>query len=218
MPKHDHSDPWMNQSREPMTASERALRPSGPSNRVLFLLAVVVMLALALSAFFGWSSWRGARAPHGAPVAPPQGNTAPAPPPGKEVRRPELQHPAPRVQHFAKCVSRTGAATYSDGACPAGTEASTVSVKPDTNLADGMSPEARAASIRRNSVAAQDVIEHERRVAVNGDAFVAECSYLSSQIAAIDAAARQPLPGYEQDRLKDQRRRARDRQFALRCG
>lgn len=155
MRKHDHRDPWMNQSREPMTAWERALRPSGPSNRVLFLLAVVVILALALSAFFGWSSWRGARAPHGPSVAPPQGNTAPAPPPGKEVRLPELQHPAPRVQHFTKCVSRTGAATYSDGACPAGTEASTVSVKPDTNLADGMSPESRIASIRRNSAAAQ---------------------------------------------------------------
>jgi hypothetical protein len=72
--------------------------------------------------------------------------------------------------------------------------------------------------MRQNSALAAAVVQYERRVALNVDSSVAECSQLNAQIAAIDAATRQPLPGHEQDRLKDQRRRARDRQFALRCG
>ena len=91
-------------------------------------------------------------------------------------------------------------------------------MKPDANIADGMAQDARQASMRRNSAIAQSVYEHERRVAMNVDSFSSECAQLNALIASIDAAARQPLSGFEQDRLKDQRRRARDRQFALRCG
>ncbi|MBT2323768.1 hypothetical protein J7E62_15580 [Variovorax paradoxus] len=218
MRKDDHRDPWMNQSREPMTNWERALRPSKRSNRVLFLLAAFVALVVVLALANGWrdgSLWSNQLAPRSEPVSFPQPSATPAP--GNEVRGSEVQ-PAPRIQRFSKCVSRTGAAAYSDGPCPAGTQASTVSVKPDINLADGMTPEARAASIRKNSAVAQTVIEHERRVAMNVDDSGVECAQLNSLVAAIDAAARQALSGSEQDRLKEQRKRARDRQFALRCG
>lgn len=44
-----------------------------------------------------------------------------------------------------------------------------------------------------------------------------ECKVLFERIRRIDAAARQPQSGPGQDRLRDQRRAARDRQFALRC-
>ena len=91
-------------------------------------------------------------------------------------------------------------------------------MEPDANLADGMTEHARQASIRRNSAIAQSVFEHERRVAMNVDSSSMECTRLDALIASIDAAARQPQSGFEQDRGKDQRRRARDRQFALHCG
>jgi hypothetical protein len=71
--------------------------------------------------------------------------------------------------------------------------------------------------MRDNSVIARSVLEHELRVAKNVDTASAECTQLRELIASIDAVARQPLPGYEQDRLKDQRRHANDRRFALRC-
>lgn len=45
----------------------------------------------------------------------------------------------------------------------------------------------------------------------------AECSALSATIASIDAQSRQPLPGSVQDVLKEQRQKARDRQFRLGC-
>jgi hypothetical protein len=92
-----------------------------------------------------------------------------------------------------------------------------VKLRPDSNLADGMSAEARQASNRGSAMAAQQVAAHERRVAMNMMLASSECAQLDSLIAALDAAARLPQLGSEQDRLRQERKRARDRQFALRC-
>lgn len=46
----------------------------------------------------------------------------------------------------------------------------------------------------------------------------AECRHLDEAVAALDAYARQPLTGGEQDRVARQRRELRDQQFRLRCG
>ena len=201
-----------------MTAWESALRPSRPSNRILFLLAAAAAALAAFVAFNGWRDSDPLRYPKGrqvAPATPPAVNASPAP----RYEERELEPgPSSRIQRFAKCISPAGAATYSDGPCPAGTRTGEVSVTPDANLAEGMPQDARQASTRRNSAIAQSVFEHERRVAMNVDSSSTECAQLNALIASIDAAARQPQPAFEQDRLKDQRRRARDRQFALRCG
>ena len=85
------------------------------------------------------------------------------------------------------------------------------------NLADGMTSRARETPMRENRVAAQKLSARERRVAMNVDSTVFECSQLESLIASLNAAARQPLSGYQQDRLRGERKRARDRQFALKC-
>ena len=45
----------------------------------------------------------------------------------------------------------------------------------------------------------------------------AECGALEQEIQALDSAARQPLSGYEQDRLRAAKTRARSRQFEIRC-
>lgn len=44
-----------------------------------------------------------------------------------------------------------------------------------------------------------------------------ECLSLTRHIEQLDAWARQPLSAQQQDRIRDQRKQARDRQFALRC-
>ena len=71
--------------------------------------------------------------------------------------------------------------------------------------------------MRNNAVIAQTNLEHEVRVAKNNASAGTECADLNALIATIDAAARQPQPGFEQDRLRDERKRARDQQFALHC-
>lgn len=45
----------------------------------------------------------------------------------------------------------------------------------------------------------------------------AECKALGTRISNLDSMARQPQSGRTQDRLRDQSKESRDRQFALRC-
>jgi hypothetical protein len=80
-----------------------------------------------------------------------------------------------------------------------------------------MSSAERSSSIQDNRARAQATAEYERRAAAQSSVASSECTQLNALIAALDAAARQPLPGAEQDRIRDQRKRARDRQFELRC-
>lgn len=216
----NHSDPLLNERREPLTAWERSLRPANSSNRLVLVTLLVTTLLLVVALSRGWLVWPGeerSRTQRGAVGATASTAVAPAstlPPQTTSTAEPVV---TPRVQHITKCLTASGGATYSDGPCPAGMRAGTVAVRPDVNLADGMNPNARAVSIQENSLVTQELVAHERRVAMNVDGVVAECGQLDSVIARLDAAARQPLPGSEQDRIRGERKRARDRQFALRC-
>jgi hypothetical protein len=220
MRQEDSRDPSLDRRGASMAAWERSLRPSRSTGAVGLLIGVVTAAALLYVVFGLWPNARQMRDAAVRKVAP----AAPAPPviapaPRQDARRrPEADAPQ-RTQRFAKCIAAAGAITYSDGPCPAGTRATEVAVNPDLNLADGMSDEARLASMRDNRARAHAVVEHERRVAMNVDGSTSpECAQLKAQIEAIDAAARQPLSAFRQDQLKDERRRAHDRRFALRCG
>ncbi len=211
-------DPLLDKADHAMAAWEQSLRPSKSVDRMWLLFGIVVALVLGSLAYLAFDKWPGVnplRDPQrrqAAPVAPSQ--TEPLT--QQDARRPDPAS-APRVQRFSKCTSASGAIAYSDGACPIGTRAAQVAVQPDSNLADGMTDDARQASLNRNSVIAQSVAEHERRMAMNVDTPNSACADFKALIASIDAAARQPQPAFEQDRLKDERRRANDRMFALHC-
>jgi hypothetical protein len=220
MRKEDSRDPWIDLSHTPTPARENSLRPAKSSGSLVWLL--MGALVLALVAFLAFERWRdpgGFSIPTNPRVAPAASQDAKASTGRQNERQTPPAEPSPlRTQRFAKCTSAAGATTYSDRPCPSGTLAGEVLVRPDLNLADGMSEDARQASMDNNSAIAQSVLKHERRVAMNVDVPASECPYLNALIASIDAAARQPQTAPEQDRLKEQRRRARDRQFALRCG
>ena len=210
--------------RTPTSAWERALRPNGSSLWlfVLLLVAAGVFLALAV-----WSALQDAR--QGMPSSPATQVSVVSVPQGSNTNEPAhattSTAPQTRTQQISKCTSRTGSATYSDGPCPADTFTSVMTVRPDTNIVDGMTREAREASISNNAAVAQGAAQREWQVASNGQGNgkesggspAAECGRLNASVAAIDAAARQLRSGYEQDRLKAERMRLRDRQFALRC-
>ena len=217
-----------NEVRAPVTAWERALRPAGASRWVLAMLLVAVGVFLTLAV---WTALQDARPsspgrPASQTSAPVDGSaldawvsppsTAPTPP--ATAAAPAAQ---PRTQRISKCTSRGGAASYSDAPCPTGTVESVVTVHPDTNLADGLTAEARQASVVSNAAAARSAARYEQQVALNPDrantGAAAECGLLSAQVAAVDSAARQPRSAHEQDRLKAERQWLRDRQFALRC-
>ena len=223
---------WSHDARASTSAWERALRPNGSSLWLLVLLLVAACVFLGL-AF--WTAIQDANlqeqeqaraAAEAAPAISESGSSTNDTRSSSWPREPVAasgvpQAPEPRSQQISKCVSRAGAASYSDGPCPAGTFTSVVTVRPDTNVVDGMSREARQASIDRNATEAQRPPQYEKQIASNDrydpSPVAAECARLGSAISAIDAAARQPRPASEQDRLKAERMRLRDRHFTLRC-
>lgn len=205
------TDAWMSEGR-PSADWEPKFEPRRSSNLLLIVITLVGVALLALL-YVRSAPEVGSKA---RPEEPPVAQPAPASTP--PTQRPTVQpQTSQRIQRVAKCLSPAGAVTYSDAPCPAGARPGAVDIRPDSNLTDGMSDRERRDSLRQNAEAAQAIAAHERLVAANVDQAGTECALLDASIAAIDSAARLPQPGAEQDRLRDQRKRARDRQFALRC-
>lgn len=217
MGKDQHRENWLDQAQPSLAEWEARLQPKRSSSAPLVLLAVLASGAVILGTAWGLRNFHGS-----APAVPNSQVRSTAPPyhapaaaqPGKSV------FPAARterVERFARCVSASGTVAYTDQPCRKGERAGFVELRPDSNLADGMSVEARQASNSSSAVAAQQLAAHERRVAMNVTQAGSECPQLDLLIAALDAAARLPHSAAEQDRLREQRKQARDKQFALRC-
>lgn len=135
---------------------------------------------------------------------------------------PAAPRPAPRVLENAeggvpvtKCVGG-GRTTYvQDGVCPAGQSPAAVRLRPLNTVeapprnAVPRVPAASAASVVR--------VEPAPVVASRPGAGVRDCVSLARQIERLDAQARQPHSGPEQDRLTERRRALRSRQAEWGC-
>ena len=214
----DDYDP-MREPREAMTAWEQGLRPKPDRHWALWLALAV----LAVYLFYMGAEWLLAqqRAPKQS-VGPMAAQPRIAPPPrqARPAPSPPVASPGatgPDTFEVTKCLTPSGKAAYSDGPCPEGSRATTVRLRRDVNIADGMSPQAREASIRDNAAVAAQQHQYERQVAQNVANEMAECSGLAERINWIDAIGRQPQGAYSQDSLRDERKRTRDRQFRLGC-
>jgi len=194
-----------------MTAWERGLRPKRDRHLALWL---------ALAALLVFLLYRGAEwllAQRASPPArqspevqsPPIGRTAPVPPPVSPGPT------APDTFEVTKCLTPSGKAAYSDGPCPPGSRATTVRLRRDVNISDGMSIAEREASNRNSAAIAEQQQQYERQVARNVDSAMAECSQLDEYVKRLDAAARQPQDMNSQDRLRSERQAARDTRFRL---
>lgn len=212
----DQGKDWLAHTAPTLDDWEARLQPKRSSNTLLILLAAMGAALVVFIAVWGSRDMRSippspATSQPDAPARTPEFSTAIQ----RNTMKPIPQEPLERV---ARCVSASGSVVYTDQPCRQGERAGLVELRPDRNLVDGMSVEARQASNRSSELAAQQLAAHERRVAMNVTQAGSECAQLDSLIAALDAAARLPQPGSEQDRLRQERKRARDRQFALRCG
>ena len=208
----DDHDP-MHERREAMTAWERGLRPKRDRRWALWL-ALAALLVFLLYRGAEWLLAQRASPPAQQPPAAqpaPIGRTAPVPP---------STSPGPATSdtfEVTKCLAPSGKATYSDGPCPQGSRATTVRLRRDVNIADGMSVAEREASNRNSAAIAEQQQKYERQVARNVDSAMAECSQLDEYVKWLDAAARQPRDINSQDRLRSERQAARDRRFRLGC-
>lgn len=211
----NENDP-MQERREAITVWEQGLRPKPQRHWALWLaLAALTVFLFYLAA--EWLLTQGTARRPDRPMGTPSPTAPPMARPAPSVPSPSRDAVTPDTFEVTKCLTPSGKAAYSDGPCPEGSRTTTVRLRRDVNIADGMSLEEREASIRNNTVIAAQQHRYEREVAQNVDRAMAECSGLAEHIKWLDALGRQPQSTYSQDWQREERRRTRDRQFRLAC-
>lgn len=115
---------------------------------------------------------------------------------------------------ITKCVVN-GQTTFTDQDCPHDSLASSVTV----NTANVGTVAPRSTTSTKVQVVTTPVAQLPAVAAPSpvADARSWECPALEAHIKQIDAAARQPQSAQTQDRLTEEKRNARSRQFALHC-
>ena len=130
-----------------------------------------------------------------------------------------VAQPAPRFEqqgqttYVTKCVIN-GATTYSQGPCTPNANATTVRIYPSQNVADSVpipSSVLQAPQLVTQAEPAYPQVESRHIVMKN------QCAAYDEAIKQIDARARQPISGGEQDWLAARRKEQRDAQFRTRC-
>ncbi len=216
MSRDEHDD--MRHRRPALSDWETALRQ--PRRRANWIGPVLLSLFVLFALFRAGEWWLTQRIEQDATGALPSAASPTARTPlGPKPRQASPAHSAP--QPITKCVARGGRASYSDSPCPSGEQASNILVQPNLNLADGMSPQARAAFAQSNreAVVALRRMEQQQAAATVSASHhrSTECVALDDAVKGWDAMARHPQTGQTQDWIREQRKAARDRRFRLRC-
>ena len=127
--------------------------------------------------------------------------------------------PAPRLDqqdqttYVTKCVIK-GGTTYSQGSCAPNANATTVKINRPQNIADSVPiPFPAPQAPRLVAQAGPEYPPAESPHVVRKR----QCSAYDEAIKQIDARARQPISGGEQDWLAARRKEQRDAQFRMRC-
>lgn len=194
---------------------DKPFRPAPENSLLRWIGAVLALLALSYAGYRVWESSRyQAPSSNAREVAPPISPTAPTPRATSQTLPPAAVAPEPGTRIVTKCVLN-GKTIYSDDACPQGAPSSRVVTREDHNLMTGLTPAQLAAAnrIRPEEPSSTTVGQSENPP----QSTTSECKALDEHIKYLDALARQPQSGQMQDWIRDQRKKARDRQFAIRC-
>ena len=112
-----------------------------------------------------------------------------------------------------KCVIN-GKTSYGDSSCAAGAVTSKVAIKANHNLIAAVTvpPATQVITPHPESTATAQANSGPDYAAIK-----AECAWLDAHIKHLDDLARQPQSGQMQDWIREERKKARDRQFRIRC-
>lgn len=196
-------------------------RPFSPPPESSFMGWLGKLLVFACLLYLGfklayWLDHRANPAPGRAPVT-----AAPAvEPKAQPTARPSLaQTPnqagpdgAPAEQSIVtKCVVN-GKTSYGDGTCATGAITSKVVTRANQNLMAAVTvpPVDQAAAPLSPGIA-------QAHPGPDYAAVKAECMWLETHIKYLDDLARQPNTAQTQDRIREERKTARDRQFTILC-
>lgn len=127
---------------------------------------------------------------------------------------------------MSRCVSATGATSYSDGSCGPDQRGTRIEARNDINIADGLRPptpqelaeqERQEEQTAVRSAAVGQQIHAANKNSAGRPTLQSGCALLDMQIQRYDEMARQPQSASMQDWVSENREEVRDQQFRLRC-
>ena len=118
------------------------------------------------------------------------------------------------TQLVTKCVTK-GKTSYGDGPCAQGAAVSQIRTRSDHNLMAAVRPDRVSTAPAEERTSPRSVVAQRSPSADVAAAKKAECQILDARIAELDALSRQPQSPQTQDWIRDERKKARDKQFRL---
>ena len=204
------------------TGRERPFTPPPKSPLTGWLVKLVILACLVYLGFklAYWLDQRAKPSPAKPVVsATPAAETTPQQPVARTSTQntqqissyPPLQDSPAGLGGVTKCVVN-GKTSYGDSNCAAGAVASKVVTRTNQNLmaAVAVPPVAQ-------TTAPAPIEVGQANPGQDYAALKAECAWLEAHIKYLDDLARQPNSAQTQDRIREERKVARDRQFRIRC-
>lgn len=195
---------------------------SGTSTLAMVLIFIAILFALYKIA--DWKLQQRTAQPAPQPSAAKTGSPAiepvtPATQAFAPVPHPQQDTPGAdaATQLVTKCVTK-GKTSYGDGPCAQGAAVSQIRTRSDHNLMAAVRPERINAAPAEERTSPRGVVAQNSPVADVAATKKAECQFLDARIAELDALSRQPQSAQTHDWIRDERKKARDRQFRLSCG
>lgn len=139
----------------------------------------------------------------------------PAHEPSPEPRRyPESPETTTGNRVITKCTVN-GKTSYGDGPCTSGAASAQVTTRTDHNIMQPVRVAARTEP--ENSLSPTPIVIAQNTEPSNYAAKKIECESLDAHIRYLDSLSRQPQSGQMMDWIRDERKKARDRQFRISC-
>ena len=211
---------YMNEKR-----ARQACNPAPKKSAASTLFMVLVFVA-ALFFLYKLADWQlNKRASGIAAQSAPKAQRTPSQPPSRQEAFPLLGEPGPRPYQDApepvvgnrvvtKCIVN-GKTSYGDGPCASDAVAAQVTTRADHNI---MAPVRVAVSTTTETTySSAPVLTAQNSAPSDYAAKKIECQTLDSHIQNLDSMSRQPQGAQMMDWIRDERKKARDRQFRIPC-
>lgn len=135
----------------------------------------------------------------------------------RETGAPMYQHapePAAGTRVVTKCIVN-GKTSYGDGPCASGAVTTQVATRADHNL---MAPvRIQSTTTTQTTFSPAPLVVAQNDALPDYAATKSECQMLDAHIKHLDSMSRQPQDAPTMDRIRDERKNARDRQFRIPC-
>lgn len=192
------------------TGLDRPFSPPPESSVTTWLIKILIVIAIVYLGFRSVHWLENSRSPSKAvETVYPKAEQSPS----KVTGIPPAQSLPVESNVITKCVVQ-GKVSYSDGGCPTGAITSKVATNANQNLMAAVKVPiaAQATNPEQPLPVTVQVIPAQSYAAVK-----AECAELEAHIKYLDSMARQPQSGQTQDWIREERKKARDRQVRIPC-